>query len=107
MSLLVGPAITAYLWVKSLNQMMGLGSILGIVSSIGGMYISYYFDLPSGVAIVMLIFSFFSLSFLFSPTQGIINTPTNRQRLITLLKFKKKISSYTKKLSSFLGSETI
>ena len=63
-----------------------LGAIFGIVSSIGEMYISYYFNLPSGAAIVMLIFVFFSLSFLFIPTQGIINTPTNRQRLISLLK---------------------
>ncbi len=92
MSLLVGPAITAYLWIKSLAEMMILGAIFGITSSIGGMYISYYFDLPSGAAIVMLIFIFFSLSFLFSPTQGIINTPTNRQRLIGLFKLRKKDS---------------
>ncbi len=54
MSLLVGPAITAYLWIKSLAEMMILGAILGITSSIGGMYISYYFDLPSGAAIKIL-----------------------------------------------------
>jgi len=53
------------------------------------MYISYYFDLPSGAAIVMLIFGFFSLSFLFSPNQGIINTPANRQKLISFLKLNR------------------
>ena len=89
MSLLVGPAITAYLWIESLAQMMVLGAILGVSSTIGGMYISYYFDLPSGAAIVMLIFGFFSLSFLFSPNQGIINTPANRQKLISLLKLNR------------------
>ena len=92
MSLLVGPAITAYLWIESLAQMMVLGAILGVISTIGGMYISYYFDLPSGAAIVMLIFGFFSLSFLFSPNQGIINTPVNRQKLIGLFKFRKNKS---------------
>lgn len=72
MSLLAGPAITAYLLVKELSQMMILGAIIGAVSSVIGMYLSYYFDLPSGAAIVMVIFAFFLLAFFFSPTQGII-----------------------------------
>lgn len=72
MSLLVGPAITAYLLVKELHQMMILGAILGIFSTISGMYLSYYFDLPSGAAIVMVVFGFFLLAFLFSPRQGIL-----------------------------------
>ena len=72
MSLLVGPAITAYLLVKELHQMMTLGAIIGIFSTISGMYLSYYFDLPSGAAIVMIVFGFFLLAFLFSPNQGIL-----------------------------------
>ncbi|MGL6337882.1 MAG: metal ABC transporter permease [Waterburya sp.] len=72
MSLLAGPAITAYLLVKELSQMMILGAIIGAVSSVIGMYLSYYFDLPSGAAIVMVIFAFFLLAFFFSPTQGVI-----------------------------------
>jgi manganese/iron transport system permease protein len=72
MSLLAGPAITAYLLVKELSQMMVLGSIIGAASSVIGMYLSYYFDLPSGAAIVMVIFAFFLLAFFFSPTQGIL-----------------------------------
>ena len=73
MSLLVGPAITAYLLVKELHQMMILGAIIGIFSTISGMYLSYYFDLPSGAAIVMVVFSFFLLAFLFSPSQGLLS----------------------------------
>jgi ABC-type Mn2+/Zn2+ transport system permease subunit len=72
MSLLAGPAITAYLLVKELSQMMVLGALIGAVSSVIGMYLSYYFDLPSGAAIVMVIFAFFLLAFFFSPTQGVI-----------------------------------
>ncbi|MDJ0688118.1 MAG: metal ABC transporter permease [Xenococcaceae cyanobacterium MO_188.B32] len=72
MSLLVGPAITAYLLVKELHQMMTLGAIIGIFSTISGMYLSYYFDLPSGAAIVMIVFGFFLLAFLFSPNQDIL-----------------------------------
>ena len=76
MSLLVGPAITAYLLVKKLSQMMILGAIIGAVSSIAGMYFSYYLDLPSGAAIVIVIFILFLLALLFSPTQGILTAPT-------------------------------
>jgi ABC-type Mn2+/Zn2+ transport system permease subunit len=72
MSLLAGPAITAYLLVKELSQMMILGALIGAVSSVIGMYLSYYFDLPSGAAIVMVIFAFSLLAFFFSPTQGVV-----------------------------------
>ena len=81
MSLLVGPALTAYLLVKELWQMMFVGSLIGAVSSAIGMYGSYYFDLPSGAAIVMVIFSFFLLAFLFSPNQGILTEPELRQKI--------------------------
>ena len=81
MSLLVGPALTAYLLVKELWQMMFVGSSIGAVSSAIGMYGSYYFDLPSGAAIVMVIFTFFLLAFLFSPNQGILTEPDLRQKL--------------------------
>ena len=78
MSLLIGPAITAYLLVKELSQMMVWGSIIGAIASVGGMYASYYFDLPSGAAIVMVIFILFWLAFLFSPRQGILTEPELR-----------------------------
>ncbi len=81
MSLLVGPAITAYLLVRELKQMMILGAIIGAVSSIGGMYLSYYFDLPSGAAIVLVVFGCFLLALLFSPRQGILTTPNIRAKV--------------------------
>ena len=88
MSLLVGPAIIAYLLVKELHQMMWLGSIIGAISTTAGMYLSYYGDLPSGAAIVMVIFAFFLLAFLFSPTQGILTEPELKNKIITRLKQK-------------------
>lgn len=81
MSLLVGPAITAYLLVKELSHMMCLGSIIGMISSVGGMYSSYYFDLPSGAAIVIMIFIFFLLALFLSPSQGLLTDPELRNRI--------------------------
>jgi manganese/iron transport system permease protein len=80
MSLLVGPAITAYLLVKELHQMMILGGIIGIISTVGGMYLSYYLDLPSGAAIVVVVFTLFLLTFLFSPSQGILTASVAKRR---------------------------
>jgi manganese/iron transport system permease protein len=85
MSLLVGPAITAYLLVKELFQMMLLGSIIGMISTVAGMYSSYYFDLPSGAAIVMVIFIFFLLTLLFSPSQGLLTEPELKSKIFNYL----------------------
>lgn len=79
-SLLVGPAITAYLFVKELHQMMGFGAIIGVISSISGMYISYYLNVPSGPSIVLVGFGVFLLVVLFSPTQGILTRPEMVER---------------------------
>ena len=90
MSLLVGPAITAYLLVTKLSQMMILGGIIGASSSIAGMYFSYYLDLPSGGAIVLLVFVFFLLALFFSPTQGILTAPTIKNNITKKLKLTSK-----------------
>lgn len=71
-ALLIGPGITAYLWVKELHQMMGLGAFLGSLASVIGVYLSYYFNIPSGAAIVLIIFALFLMTFFLSPTQGIL-----------------------------------
>jgi manganese/iron transport system permease protein len=79
-SLLVGPGITAYLLVKELHQVMGLGAILGVIASISGVYASYYFNIPSGPAIVLVTFGLFLLAILFSPSQGILTRPEMANR---------------------------
>jgi manganese/iron transport system permease protein len=80
-ALLVGPAITAYLLVKELNQMMILGAFVGVLASILGMYSSYYLNVPSGPCIVLISFGFFILAALFSPSQGILTTPETIGRM--------------------------
>lgn len=94
-SLLIAPGITAYLLVKELHQMMICGAIIGIISSVTGMYISYYFNVPSGAAIVLVVSGLFLLTLLFSPTQGILTRPetANRpSRIFSQLKYLKRRS---------------
>jgi len=78
LSLLITPGATAYLLVKRLHQVMILGAVVGIISSISGMYLSYFFNLPSGPAIVLVVSGLFVLALLFSPNYGIF---TRNQQL--------------------------
>lgn len=72
-ALLVGPALTAYLLVTELHQMMLVGATIGSIASISGVYISFYVKhVPSGPAIVLVSSSLFVLALLFSPSQGIL-----------------------------------
>lgn len=72
LALLITPPATAYLLVTRLHHMMFLGVGLGIFSSISGMYLSYFYNLPSGPAIVLVATGLFFLAFLFSPSQGLL-----------------------------------
>jgi manganese/iron transport system permease protein len=75
LAMLITPGATAYLLVYRLHKMMILGAALGVFSSITGMYLSYYCNLPSGPAIVLVAFGLFMLALCFSPTQGIFTQP--------------------------------
>ncbi|PAX51729.1 metal ABC transporter permease [Brunnivagina elsteri] len=80
-AMLVGPGVTAYLLVKELHEMMIFGSIIGSISCIIGMYMSYYWDIPSGAAIVLVVFTFFFIAFLFSPSHGVLTRPDLKEQV--------------------------
>lgn len=65
-SMLVGPAVTAYLLVKELHQMMILGVILGVLANLVGLLLSYHLDLPSGAAIAIVTFMLFVIAFVWT-----------------------------------------
>ncbi len=71
LALLIIPGATAYLLVRRLYQVMALGSAIAIMASISGMYLSYFYDLPSGPAIVLVTAAGFTLALLFSPRYGV------------------------------------
>jgi manganese/iron transport system permease protein len=79
LSLLTTPGATAYLLVKRLHQVMILGALIGVVSSISGMYLSYFYNLPSGPAIVLVVSGLFLLALLFSPKHGVL-IPASKQK---------------------------
>ena len=63
-AMLVTPAATAYLLTKRLSSMMLVSAGLGALSSIVGLYISYYLNIVSGSAIVLTATAIFMIVFL-------------------------------------------
>lgn len=71
-ALMVGPAMTAFLLVRELHWMMILGGFLGTLASTIGIWVSYFWDLPSGPAIALVVFGLFALTLGLSPSQGMV-----------------------------------
>lgn len=61
------PASTAYQLTHSLRQMTIYAVVIGVASAVGGVLLSYGWDLPSGPAIVLLATTLFFLSVFLSP----------------------------------------
>ena len=68
-AMLVTPAATAYLLTRRLMPMMAVSAVLGALSSIIGLYVSYYLNIVSGSAIVLTATTFFLLAFSFKRLQ--------------------------------------
>jgi len=71
-AMLVTPGSTAYLLTRRLPRMMGLAALFGALSSVIGLYASYYLNVVSGAAIVLTATGFFLLAFLFAPRRGLV-----------------------------------
>lgn len=62
-AMLVTPAATAYLLTRRLSSMMLVSAVLGALSSVIGLYLSFYLDIVSGSAIVLTATFFFLIAF--------------------------------------------
>lgn len=72
LAMLVTPGATAYLLTDRFGRMLWLSTGLGIVSSLGGAYASYFMNGATGGCIVSLQTMFFLLAFVFAPKQGML-----------------------------------
>jgi ABC-type Mn2+/Zn2+ transport system permease subunit len=79
-AMLVTPAATAYLLTRRLPAMMLTGAIIGAVSAVSGLYLSYYVNVASGAAIVLVCTALFVLAFLFAPSRGVLWSHLHRRR---------------------------
>lgn len=63
-AMLVTPAASAYLLTRRLPVMMVLAAAIGSFSGVTGLYLSYYFNVASGAAIVLACTACFALAWL-------------------------------------------
>ncbi len=71
-AMLVTPGATAYLLTDRFSNMTFLAVVSSVLSSVIGVYVSYWSDIETGGSIVLVQTLFFLLAFLFAPRYGII-----------------------------------
>jgi manganese/iron transport system permease protein len=69
---LVTPAAAAQLLTRRLPTMMAVAALLGVSANVTGLYLSYYANIASGPAMVLVSTFFFLMIFLFAPARGMI-----------------------------------
>ena len=67
LAMLVTPPATAYLVVRRMKPMMFLAAGIGAFSGVAGLYLSYYLNMASGAAIVLVSTALFLLALILSP----------------------------------------
>jgi ABC-type Mn2+/Zn2+ transport system permease subunit len=72
LAMLIVPASTAFLLTRRLPSMIAIGSLLGILSGAIGLYLSFYWSVASGAAIVLVAIAFFFAALLLSPRRGVL-----------------------------------
>ena len=80
-ALLVTPAATAYLLTRRLLPMMLVSAVLGVASSVIGLYVSYYLDVSSGAAVVLVATAVFLVTYVFAPRRGLVARRAARRAL--------------------------
>jgi manganese/iron transport system permease protein len=71
-AMLVTPGAAAYLLTRRLSSMMMVAALIGGLSSVVGLYLSFYLSVASGAAVVLTATVIFLLAFLFAPARGLL-----------------------------------
>jgi ABC-type Mn2+/Zn2+ transport system permease subunit len=71
-AMLITPAASAYLLARRLPAMMLISAAIGGFSGVIGLYLSYYLNIASGSAIVLVATFIFVLAYLFAPGKGVV-----------------------------------
>jgi ABC-type Mn2+/Zn2+ transport system permease subunit len=79
LAMLITPASAAYLLTRRLPVMMALAAGLGSVSAVLGLLLSFYINIASGPAIVLLETLVFFLVLVFAPGRGLIAKRRSRK----------------------------
>ena len=78
-AMLITPGATAYLLTDRFDRMTVLAVLSSVISSVLGVYISYWSDIETGGSIVLVQTFIFLLAFLFAPRYGILKFNNSSQ----------------------------
>lgn len=90
-AMLVTPGAAAYLLTDKFSSMMRLASIIGLLTSSAGAYISYFLNGSAGGCIVTLQFLFFLAVLFFAPRHGILAAKLNAAKAVRAFFAKRTI----------------
>ena len=79
-AMLVTPAASASLLTHRLSRMMIIAALIGILSSVVGLYFSFYLNVSTGAAIVLICTAVFIITLIFSPRNGLLARRSAEQR---------------------------
>lgn len=71
-AMLITPGATAHLLTDRFDRMLAIAAGVSVTACIIGAYCSYYFDVSTGGAMVLVLGSIFVLTFLLAPKYGVI-----------------------------------
>lgn len=72
LAMLVTPAAAAQLLTRRLPWMMLVAALIGVASNVTGLYLSYYVNVASGPAMVLVATAVFAIVFLLAPQRGML-----------------------------------
>lgn len=75
-AMLITPGAIAHLLTDRFDRMLGIAAGVSVTACLVGAYSSYYFDVSTGGAMVLVLGVLFILTFLFAPHQGLITRST-------------------------------
>lgn len=81
LGLMVLPAATIYLLSDSYRAMSWGGGALGAVGAMAGLLLSFWTDIPSGPAIVLILGLLFLAAYFLSPKYGVVTARLRRRHL--------------------------
>jgi manganese/iron transport system permease protein len=77
-AMLVTPAATAQLLVVRFSRLMLLAACIGVVAAVAGLYLSFYLNVASGAAIVLVETLAFTAALLLGPRTGLMGRVARR-----------------------------
>ncbi|MDE0209614.1 MAG: metal ABC transporter permease [Boseongicola sp.] len=69
--IMILPAAAARFWTMSIGVLIAVATVVGMLSSVSGLLLSYHFSLPSGPAIILVAGTAYGLSLILGPVSGL------------------------------------